>query len=85
MKALCAEMVAAVWFSLRMPGGIFTDKTTFIAVDGPHDAYVQNGLVYLKMADVRSVQRESDFDFLNTGSPHYVAFVGRRKGYQYRQ
>jgi len=54
---------------------IFGQQTTFEAVDGLHEAYVQNRLVYLKMNDVRYVQREPDFDFLNTGSPHYVTFV----------
>jgi len=55
--------------------GIFGTATTFLAVDGPHEAQVRDGLVYLKMTDVEGVQREEAYDFLNTGSPHYVTFV----------
>ncbi len=54
--------------------GIFQQETTFDAIDGKHEAYVQNGLVYLKMNDVRYIQHEKEYDFLNTGSPHYVTF-----------
>lgn len=47
----------------------------FIAVDGPHDAKVlPNGWVELKMVDVQNVEVGEDFYFLDTGSPHYVAF-----------
>jgi diaminopimelate epimerase len=60
--------------------GIFQQETTFDAVDGKHEAYVQNGLIYLKMNDVRYVQRETEFDFLNTGSPHYVTFQKNVQG-----
>jgi diaminopimelate epimerase len=55
--------------------GVFQQETAFEAVDGKHEAYIQNRLVYLRMNDVRYVQREAEFDFLNTGSPHYVTFV----------
>lgn len=55
--------------------GIFETETTFLAVDGPHQAHVRDGLVYLKMMDVAGVQREREYDFLNTGSPHYVTFA----------
>jgi diaminopimelate epimerase len=54
---------------------IFDQETTFLAVDGPHQAYIRNGLVYLKMIDVQEVEHGPDFNFLNTGSPHYVAFT----------
>lgn len=53
-------------------------KTTyrFLAVDGAHEAEVENGnLVSLKMNDVNGV-RQSGGDFiLNTGSPHFVHFM----------
>ncbi|MDJ1484674.1 diaminopimelate epimerase [Cytophagaceae bacterium YF14B1] len=55
--------------------GIFKETTTFEAVDGLHEASVKDKLVYLKMNDVRYVQHEAGYDFLNTGSPHYVTFM----------
>lgn len=55
--------------------GVIQDKTTFMAVDGLHDAFLKGGLVHLKMIDVLEVEKvENDF-YLNTGSPHYVQFV----------
>lgn len=50
------------------------EKTTFIAVDGEHDAEVKNGLVHLKMGNVSTIEKGDDFYFMDTGSPHYVAF-----------
>ncbi|MFN8438068.1 MAG: diaminopimelate epimerase [Cytophagales bacterium] len=56
--------------------GVFTQNTTFIAVDGPHEAFVAaNGWVHLKMIDVQKVEKGADYYFLNTGSPHHVQFV----------
>lgn len=55
--------------------GIFAEKTTFLAVDGVHEAFIRDGLVHLKMTDVTEVQQEPTFDFIHTGSPHYVAYV----------
>jgi diaminopimelate epimerase len=55
--------------------GIFEEKTAFLAIDGVHEAFILDGLVHLKMTDVTAVQQEADFDFINTGSPHYVAYV----------
>ncbi|MCP4521467.1 MAG: diaminopimelate epimerase [Cytophagales bacterium] len=55
--------------------GIIGEKTTFIAVDGEHDAIVEEGLVHLKMIDVPKYEENQDSYFLDTGSPHYVQFV----------
>lgn len=55
---------------------IITDKTRFIAVDGPHDAQVlPDGTVSLKMCDVKSIEVGDDYFYLNTGSPHYIKHV----------
>jgi diaminopimelate epimerase len=53
--------------------GIHKEKYHFIAVDGPHDAEIDDdGIVSLKMKDVDEVKDfHSDF-ILNTGSPHYI-------------
>jgi len=51
------------------------ENTRFYATDGAHEAIVAPGFVSLKMKDVDSIEVTADFSFLNTGSPHYVAFV----------
>lgn len=51
------------------------DKAHFIAIDGEHEAHVKPGFISLKMNDVSQVELNADYSFLNTGSPHYVAFV----------
>lgn len=55
--------------------GVIGNETTFIAVDGPHKAYVKDNLVHLHMIDVEQMNIQSDYYFLNTGSPHYVQAV----------
>ncbi len=55
--------------------GLFKEKTTFIAIDGVHEATTTDEAVALKMGDVGEIQTNNDYDFMNTGSPHYVAFV----------
>ena len=55
--------------------GVIGNETKFIAIDGLHDAKVNNEVVSLKMNDVRQVEVGDDYYFLNTGSPHYVKFV----------
>ena len=55
--------------------GVIADKTSFIAIDGLHDAYIENNLVHLKMINIDQIERNEEFFFMNTGSPHYVEFV----------
>lgn len=61
--------------------GLVKDKAHFIATDGPHIAGVKPQFISLKMNDVKSVELNADFSFLNTGSPHYVAFVNDVENY----
>ena len=64
----------AVQFAYDL-GIITTKHTEFISTDGWHEAYVlENNIVKLKMNDVKAIDSQTDFDFMNTGSPHYVAF-----------
>ena len=55
--------------------GLLKEKAHFIAIDGEHEAMVKLDFISLKMKDVNEVELNDDFSFLNTGSPHYVAFV----------
>lgn len=56
--------------------GLVNGKCRFLAVDGPHDAtLLENGTVSLKMQDVREIEENENFFYLNTGSPHYVQKV----------
>jgi len=59
--------------------GLCNEKTYFLAVDGAHEATLQQGEVALKMTDVKTVEvHQLDF-VLNTGSPHFVRFCGDAK------
>lgn len=55
--------------------GVIQNKTHFLAVDGAHDAEINNDLVKLKMIDVEEIENGENFFYLNTGSPHFVKFV----------
>ena len=58
--------------------GIIKNQCKFIAVDGDHDAAVNNdGTVSLKMCDVNNVSPYQNAFVLNTGSPHYVEEVDK--------
>lgn len=57
--------------------GILKAEYNFLAVDGPHRAKIlANGNVTLEMIDVASISSPRAEAFvLDTGSPHYIAFV----------
>jgi len=60
-----------VKFAYQM--GIHKPNYLFIAVDGEHEAYIQdNGWVNLKMKDVDGIEEHFEYSILDTGSPHYV-------------
>lgn len=54
---------------------VFEEKCTFNAIDGLHEAEINNGIVKLKMIDVENITRDRDATVMNTGSPHYVKYV----------
>jgi diaminopimelate epimerase len=63
-----------VKFAYQMGIHKFTYK--FIAIDGEHEAELDNdNLVRLKMNDVNKVEEHNGYVVLNTGSPHYVKFT----------
>lgn len=60
---------------------IINDNTVFEAVDGIHKASINNDIISLKMNDVQDISINSNFIFLNTGSPHHVEMVKDLKNY----
>lgn len=69
-----------VAFAKRL--NVIDNKTTFVATDGLHHATIlENGIVSLQMKDVDEVKIESDYIFLNTGSPHHVMMVDDLENY----
>ncbi|WP_117884018.1 diaminopimelate epimerase [Aureibaculum luteum] len=54
---------------------VIETDTIFDAVDGLHEAQIKDGIVSLKMKNVADVEQFSDYLFLDTGSPHHIAFV----------
>ncbi len=62
--------------------GIIEDKTRFLAVDGDHEAsLLPQRWVSLGMNDVDEIKQADGGYFLNTGSPHHVAWVKDLKTY----
>ncbi len=55
--------------------GIIENKTKFNAIDGIHEALLEENGIHLKMTNVSEVRTARDFVFLNTGSPHHIEFV----------
>lgn len=61
---------------------LFEDKVKFEAIDGVHEAQINNGIVKLKMSDVINISKDAENYVLNTGSPHFVKFVDNLEHYK---
>ena len=62
--------------------GLVKTKANFLASDGEHEALINHPFyISLKMNNVSKVEMSGQFSYLNTGSPHYVAFVSNVKNY----
>lgn len=55
--------------------GIVENEASFTAIDGPHKAMFQDGLVSLQMQNVEGIQQKGNISFLDTGSPHHIVFT----------
>ncbi|WP_108868269.1 diaminopimelate epimerase [Aquimarina aquimarini] len=55
--------------------GIVKNKAVFTAIDGKHEAVLDEGLVHLQMQDVSTIEKYENHLFLDTGSPHHVEMV----------
>lgn len=80
-KSLCGNgSRCAVRFAYDL--NLIDVKTTFLTIEGPLHAIIENKLVHLRMPDVSSiVPTEKEDLFLNTGSPHYIRFVENVESY----
>lgn len=54
--------------------GIISNKTTFLAPDGVHEAEILGENISLKMNDVNKTEIIENNYFINTGAPHYIKF-----------
>jgi diaminopimelate epimerase len=54
--------------------GLVDSQTSFSTYDGLHMAQIRDDQVTVHMGDVKSVVKETDHYFLDTGSPHAVFF-----------
>jgi len=55
--------------------GVVKDTATFTAIDGKHEATIEEGRVCLQMIDVEQIENHETHLFLDTGSPHHVTMV----------
>ena len=53
---------------------IIKDRTKFMAIDGIHEGFVDQGIVSLQMNNVNLIEEIQNGCVLDTGSPHYVKF-----------
>jgi len=61
---------------------IIETKACFMAVDGVHEATLEkDGNINLRMSDVSNIEIHGNEFYLNTGSPHFVRFVGDLDGF----
>ncbi|SDR99118.1 diaminopimelate epimerase [Gramella sp. MAR_2010_147] len=54
---------------------IIKNTARFTAIDGVHEASIKEGVVSLKMQNVKEISENEDFTFLDTGSPHHIVFT----------
>jgi len=55
--------------------GMISDRCTFLAIDGPHEAHLEGTQIHLRMNDVARVDFLGEDLFIDTGSPHYIKYV----------
>src|SRR5690606_20800183 len=64
---------------------LIADDTSFLAVDGRHEARIIDDMVSLEMQDVSEIKEKQNSLFLNTGSPHHVQLVQNVKDMDVRK
>jgi len=61
--------------------GIIKNKTNFLAIDGAHEAFIDEQSVRVKMSDCLQPTEMGGGQFIDTGSPHFVKYVSDIKDY----
>lgn len=61
--------------AFAISSGIAPADHTFSAIDAPHRAIAEDGLIRLRMNDVDDTALIGGNYFINTGSPHYIVFA----------
>lgn len=64
--------------------GVIDKKAVFEAVDGMHEASVDNEVISLKMSNVSEIKVSEEYVFLDTGSPHHVEMVSNLDDFDVR-
>jgi diaminopimelate epimerase len=65
---------------------VINTKAVFNAVDGLHHASVsEDEIVSLQMINVSDINKQADYTFLNTGSPHHVQLVPDLENYNVKE
>ncbi|MBO3699454.1 diaminopimelate epimerase [Fabibacter sp. E12] len=73
-QSLCGNgSRCAVMFANHL--GMIQNETTFMAIDGLHQAYIEGGLVHLLMHEVSTYEKIGEDYLIDTGSPHYLKYV----------
>lgn len=73
-QSLCGNgSRCAVMFANQL--GIIENDTKFLAIDGAHEAHINEGSVHLLMHDVHDVEMIGEDFLIDTGSPHYIKYV----------
>ena len=54
--------------------GVIENEANFEAIDGLHHTIIEDDIVKLQMQNVDTVEKNDDYIFLDTGSPHHVQF-----------
>lgn len=65
--------------------GLIKEATTFNAIDGLHNATIENKVVALGMQDVTDITTKPNYTFLDTGSPHHVELVNNIDNFNVKQ
>lgn len=75
-KSFCGNGArCAVMFANKL-GLVQNNQTTFMAIDGMHQAHINTDLVELKMNDVHTIEvLDQSIYETNTGSPHFLSYV----------
>lgn len=62
--------------------GIIDNETKFSAIDGLHNAKIENEMIHLQMQDVSEIESYGNHLFLDTGSPHHVELVSELEKFE---